>query len=168
MALVTIGRIGRPHGVRGEVRLEASTLDPDDLLSIATFTWRGRDGATRSLRVEAARPTSGALLVHFQGVADRDQAKLLGLGTLLAERERLPDPGPGVAYTFELIGLRVVTEDGRTLGTLQEVMSTGAHPIYVVRGERELLIPAVESIVRRVDLKAGVVTVALPAGLEEL
>ena len=84
------------------------------------------------------------------------------------ERERLPDPGPGVAYTFQLLGLRVETDEGRMLGTLEDIIQTGAHPVYVVRGERELMIPAAPEVLKRVDLAAGVITVVLPAGLEDL
>ena len=79
-----------------------------------------------------------------------------------------PDPGPDAAYTFELIGLEVRTEAGRVLGTLEQVITTGANPVYVVRGEREWLVPASPGVVRRVDLDARVVTVELPAGLEDL
>jgi ribosomal 30S subunit maturation factor RimM len=83
-------------------------------------------------------------------------------------RARLPDPGPGVAYTFQLIGLEVRTSGGRTLGTLEEVISTGANPVYVVRGEREWLVPAAPGVVQHVDMEARTLVVELPAGLEDL
>jgi 16S rRNA processing protein RimM len=168
MTLVTIGRIGRPHGVSGEVTLDGVTLDPAELESVGTFTWKGAGGLTRTLKLEGLRPVQPRMLARFAGVRDREQASRLTNGLLMVERERLPDPGPGVAYTFELIGLRVETEDGRPLGVLSEIMATGAHPVYVVRGERELLIPAAGPMLKKVDLEAGVITVALPAGLEDL
>ena len=87
---------------------------------------------------------------------------------LLVERERLPDPGPGVAYTFQLIGLSVRTADGRVLGTLEDVIATGANPVYVVRGEREWLVPASPGVVQHVDMEARTIIVVLPAGLEDL
>jgi 16S rRNA processing protein RimM len=62
----------------------------------------------------------------------------------------------------------VVEADGRELGTIADVVTTGAHPIYIVRGDRELLVPVIPDVVRKVDLTARVVTVALPAGLEDL
>jgi 16S rRNA processing protein RimM len=108
------------------------------------------------------------MIVRFDGILDRETAAKLTLGELWTEAERLPDPGPGVAYTFQLIGLRVVTEEGRGLGVLEEIIGTAAHPVYVVRGEKELLVPATSEVVKRVDLGGGVVTVALPLGLEEL
>jgi 16S rRNA processing protein RimM len=108
------------------------------------------------------------MLVRFEGVTVREQAAELTNGELWAEREALPDPGPGTAYTFQLLGLRVETEAGRSLGAIAEVISTGAHPVYMVRGERELLVPGAPGVVKRVDLGAGLMVVALPAGLEEL
>jgi 16S rRNA processing protein RimM len=167
-SLVRIGRLGRAHGVRGEIALDGADLTPLELHGIRSFVWRNNRGETRPLELQTARPADRRLLLKFAGVDDRDQAATLTLGELLAERDRLPDPGPGVVWTFQLLGLEVRTADGRRLGVLEDVVQTGAHPIYVVRGEKELLVPATPEVVQRVDLDAGVITVALPAGLEEI
>jgi 16S rRNA processing protein RimM len=148
--------------------LDGASLTPLELHAVKDFTWRGLKGATRTLALATARPTQGRMLVRFDGIEDRDQAAELTSGFLLAEADRLPDPGPGVAYTFQLIGLEVRTTDGRSLGRLEDIVATGAHPIYVVRGERELLVPATPDVVRAVDLAGGTITVELPAGLEDL
>ena len=168
MSLVQIGRLGRPHGLRGEVVLGRVSLSPEELEAIASFTWEGPRGERRTLTLASARPANDCVLVRFQDVTDRDQAARLTNGHLFADRQRVPDAGPGMAYTFQLVGLRVVTDDGRDLGVIVEVLQTGAHPVYVVRGEREIMIPAAGPVVRRVDLGAGVITVDLPAGLEDL
>ena len=168
MALIRVGRVGHAHGLRGEVTLEGSSLTPLELHGVREFVWRGPDGATRTLVLATARPANRSLLVRFEGCAGRDDAAALARGELLAERERLPDPGEKLAYTFQLIGLRVETGEGRVLGELADVVATGAHPIYVVRGERELLVPATPGVVRRVSLDRGVIVVELPAGLEEI
>jgi 16S rRNA processing protein RimM len=168
MELVRIGRLSRPHGVRGELSLEGSALSALELHSIRHFTWRGRGGETLALTLETARPAHERVLVRFAGYDDRDRARTLTSGELLAEREQLPDPGPGLAYTFQLLGLEVRTVAGRRLGTLEEVISTGANPVYVVRGEREWLVPASPGVVQHVDLAARTLTVELPAGLEDL
>jgi 16S rRNA processing protein RimM len=168
MTLVRVGRIGRAHGVKGEVGLEDSGLSPLELHAIKRFVWRGRGGVTRSLTLETARPAHERMLVRFAGYEDRDQAASLARGELLAEREVLPDPGPEAAYKFQLIGLEVRTVEGRVLGILEEIIETAAHPVYVVRGTRELLVPATREVVRAVDLTAKTVTVELPAGLEDL
>ena len=166
--LVRVARVGRPHGLRGEVGLDGSTLTQFQLHELKTFTWRGRRGDTRPLTLETARPAHTRMLVRFAGFSDRDQAATLTNGELLVEPERLPDAGPGEAYTFELLGLRVVSVDGRELGEIADVMSTGANPVYVVRGERELLLPATPEVVKRVDFESGTVTVELLPGLEDL
>jgi len=166
--LIRVGRIGRAHGVRGEVTLDEVALTPLELHALGTFTWRRAGGETRALALATARPTHRSMLVRFEGVEDREGAVALTRGELLVERERLPDPGEGVAYTFQLLGLRVETEEGRSLGTLADIVATGAHPIYVVRGARELLVPASPQVVQRVSLADGVIVVRLPAGLEEI
>ena len=148
--------------------LDGSSLTPDELLAMREFTWRGRGGATRGLTLTSARPMNARVLVGFAGCTQRDSAAALTNGELLVERSKLPDPGPESAYTFQLIGLRVETEEGRLLGELADIVNTGAHPIYVVRGERELLVPAAPDVLKRVSLSQGVIVVALPAGLEEL
>jgi len=128
----------------------------------------GEGRATRTLTLESARPNNQRIIVHFAGFSDRDQAAVLVNGALLAEQSALPDPGPGVAYTFQLIGLEVRDTGGRVLGALEDIVKTGAHPIYVVKGEREWLIPAAPEVLLNVDLAQRTITVALPAGLEEL
>lgn len=167
MEMIQIGRVGRPHGVQGEVSVDAGALTASEIESIGTLQWQGR-GETRTLRVASARPAARAMLVHFHGIRDRDQASLLTLGTLHADRTRLPDAGPGQAYWFELVGLAVVDLEGRHVGTLVEVLGNPAHPIYRVQGEKEMLVPGVAPIVRRVDLAARIVEVDLPKGLEDL
>ena len=168
MSLVRIGRLGRTHGVQGELNLDGTSLTPLELHAVKRFVWRRAGMAERELTLVAARPALTRMLVCFEGVTVCEQAAELTNGELWAARDALPDPGPGTAYTFQLVGLRVETEEGRLLGTIAEVISTGAHPVYAVRGERELLVPGAPGVVKRVDLEAGLMVVALPAGLEEL
>ena len=163
-----IGRLGRPHGLKGDLLLDDCSLSADEIMNLGTVTWRGLRGETRTLTVRAAKAFMAKLQVRFREAGSRDAAAGLVNGELWAPRERLPDAGPGQVYTFELIGLRVVTSAGRELGTIADVMPSAAHPIYIVRGAREWLIPATEPFVREVDLEAGVVTVDPPAGLEEI
>jgi 16S rRNA processing protein RimM len=165
---VRIGRLGRTHGIQGELNLDGNSLTPLELHAIKTFVWRRHGAAERVLTLQAARPALTRMLVRFEGITVREQAAELTNGELWAGSEALPDPGPGTAYTFQLLGVRVETAEGRALGTIAEVISTGAHPVYVVRGGRELLVPGAPGVVKSVDLEAGLMVVDLPAGLEEL
>ena len=166
--LVRIGVVGRPHGVNGEVSIRGCSLTADELSAVGMLAWRGADGRTRDLVLDGTRPAGARLLVRVRGVVDRDQAAQLVGGELFADAARLPDPGEGMAYAYQIVGLAVRTDEGRSLGTVSQVIAAGANTLYVVRGERELMIPAVPEVVRRVDLAAGVITVTLPAGLEDL
>jgi 16S rRNA processing protein RimM len=144
------------------------SLTPLELHAVKRFVWRRAGSPERALTLETARPAQARLLARFEGVTGREQAAELVNGELWAEREALPDPGPTTVYTFQLVGLRVETEDGRVLGRIEGVIPTGANPVYVVGGARELLVPAAPGVVKRVDLEGGVMVVELPAGLEEL
>ncbi|HVP14588.1 MAG TPA: ribosome maturation factor RimM [Terriglobales bacterium] len=167
-SLVRIGRVGRAHGVHGEVHVYGVSLTPLEMHEVKRFLWRRAGAAERELTLATARPALARLLVRFEGIDQREQVAELVNGELWAERERLPDPGPTTAYTFQLVGLRVETEDGRALGVIDGVVTTAGNPVYVVRGEREILVPGAPGIVKRVDLAGGIMVVALPPGLEEL
>lgn len=167
MGLIEIGRLGRPHGLEGEQALVPCALTALELHAIKTFTWRGPGGATRTITLATARPTHDRMLVRFDEARDRAGASALTNGRLLVEGERLPDPGPGVAYSHQLIGLAVVTEEGRSVGTVAEIWPTPAHPVLVVRGNGEVLIPSVPEFVKGVDLAERRITVRLLPGMEE-
>ena len=167
MALIEIGRLGRPHGLHGEQGLGPCTLSPLELLTIKTFTWRGPDGTTRPLTLATARPANDKLLVRFDGSNNRAGASTLTNGCLLVEEERLPDPGPGAAYNFQLIGLEVVTEEGRSIGTVAEIWPSPAHAVLVVRGSGEVLIPSIPEFVKNVSIPERRITVRLLPGMEE-
>jgi len=167
MSWVLIGRIGRPHGLQGELHLDGCALSASELETLREFSWRGPRGEQRALELLAARPANARMLVTFAGIGSRESAAELTNGELGAEPSQLPDAGPGVAYHFQLMGLEVRTLEGRVLGSIADIIATGAHPVYVVQGVRELLIPGTPAIVQRVDLQARTMTVALPRGLED-
>lgn len=168
MGLIEIGRLGRPHGLKGEQGLAPCTLSILELQAIKTFIWRGPDGATRPVTLATARPANDRILVRFDGARDRAGASALTNGHLMVEEEQLPDPGEEAVYTFQLVGCQVVSEDGRSIGTVAEIWPSPAHPVLVVRGAREVLIPSIPEFVKAVDLAERRITVRLLPGLEDL
>lgn len=169
MSAVLVGRVGRPHGIDGEMYVDRVSLSAAELQRVAEFEWRGLRGATRVVRVTAARDAHHKLLVRFAGIGSREDAALLTNGELWADAARLPDPGAGMAYTYQLVGLRAVDASGADLGTVKDLLTATAQPLYVlVRDGRERLVPGIEPFVRKVDLAAGVITFDLPPGFEEL
>jgi len=159
--------VGRTHGVDGEVYVDQCSLTSDQLTVIGSVEWRSADRSTkRTLKLHRVRATHDRLLVRFDGVTVREVAARLTNGTLWVDESVLPDPGPGLAYTYQLVGLRVVHVDGREIGKVKDVVSTTDRMFYVVEGH-EMLMPAHEPFVKHVDLAAGVITLDLPPGFLE-
>lgn len=89
-------------------------------------------------------------------------------GTLWAERARLPDPGPGVSYAFQLTGMRVVDQHGKTLGTVADVLFNAGQPLLKLEGPEARLVPCQPPFMKHVDAESGVITLELPPGFEEV
>lgn len=153
----------------GEVYVDRTSLTAEEFLAVGRLEWRGRTGQARRLDLATVRPANDRLLATFRQWHDRETAAEFVGGELWGDADRLPDPGPGTVYTFQLVGLRVVGVDGTELGVVRDLAFAGAQPLYVVEIEgRERLLPAYEPFLKKVDLAAGVITVELPAGLLEI
>ncbi len=166
---VVVGRIGRPHGVRGEVTVEVRTDDPD--LRFAPGAVLRTDPAERGpLTVAGRRWHREVLLLAVEGVESREAAEELRnteLHVPVAELPALEDPD--VFYDHQLVGLAARLPDGTELGTVSAVRHEGAELLVVRRVDGgELLVPFVTAIVPTVDVTGGVVVVDPPEGLLDL
>lgn len=159
-----VGRIGRPHGLRGEVTVQIRTDSPERRFAAGA---RFGAGPGRTLTVAAVRPHAGALLVRFDGVSDRAVAEGLRGTLLTVDVADLPDlEDPEEYYDHQLEGLLAVGPDGAALGTVREVVHAPASDLLVVvTGAGEALVPFVRAIVSEVDLDSGRVVLDPPAGL---
>jgi 16S rRNA processing protein RimM len=171
---VVVGRIGRPHGVRGQVTVEVRTDDPD--LRFAPGTTLLTDPASRGpLTVEAARWHSGTLLLTLAGpdggvITDREGADALRNTQLLVPVEELPQlEDPDSFYDHQLVGLAVELPDGSPIGEVTGVRHEGTELLVIRRSEGgELLVPFVSAMVPTVDLPNGRLVIDPPEGLLEL
>lgn len=166
---LVVGRIGRPHGVRGEVTVEVHTDDPDTRFAPGA-TLATDPPAAGPLTVERARWHKGVLLLSLVGVDDRNAAEALR-GTLLvidsADVPRSTDPDE--FHDHELIGLTVVTVAGERVGEVTDVLHHGQDLLVVRRPSRSTAyIPFVKALVPEVDLDRGVLVVDAPPGLLDL
>jgi 16S rRNA processing protein RimM len=168
--LVAIGEIGRPHGLRGEVRVTPLTDRPERFETLRECVlWDEARDRRQPCRITAARVQGGALVVAVAGYDSPEAAGAL-TGWLLAvpEADALPPPA-GHFYPWQLVGCRVLTEDGRDLGRVLRIEGSPAQDLWVVGDEsREHLVPAVAEIVREVDLGGRRVVIRPPKGLLEL
>lgn len=161
---LVIGKITRPHGVRGEVRVLPQTDIPE------RFTWLESVivGSTDSepIAVEHARLHKEMVLLKLAGFDHRDQAETLrGQYLYVSEEDAIPLEEDEY-FLFELEGLEVVTDDGRILGELAEIIETKANNVFVVRGDLgELLLPDTDEVVQEIDFENGRMIVHLLPGL---
>jgi 16S rRNA processing protein RimM len=160
---LAVGRVIRPHGVRGELLLEALTDFPDHLREVEVV-YLG--DAAEPHPLAGARRHRQQLIIRLGDCADRDCAeRFRGQLVQIQAAAAAPLP-PGHYYHHQLLGLAVVTEAGEALGELVEILETGANDVYVVRGPAgDILLPAIRSVVRAIDLDARQVTVHLLEGL---
>ncbi|MGB0035517.1 MAG: ribosome maturation factor RimM [Candidatus Acidiferrales bacterium] len=175
-ARVTVARILRPHGRRGEVAAEILTDFPERLTHLsAADLWDGRANprrvAVRSGWISQSR--GGQAILHFEGSESiSDAKKLVGLEVQIPFAERMKLPG-GSYYVTDLIGCEVCEKNGAAVGRVRDVQFTGEDvagtPILVVDYSRgELLIPLAQEICVRIDVSAQRIDVMLPDGLREL
>ena len=153
------GQIVNTHGVRGEVRIVPWADSPDFLCQFSTLYI---DGAPR--RVLSSRVHKGSVIAKLDGVDTVEGAMLLRDKTVQLHRAdaRLPE---GAFFLADIIGLDVVDEDGRTLGTLREVLSPSVQQVYVIEGEREIMIPAVPEFILETNIAGGYLKVRLIEGM---
>ena len=163
---VVVGRIGRPHGIRGQVTVEVRTDEPDERFAPGAVL--SVDGPVSELVVERTHWHSGRLLISFVGVTDRGEAEAIRGLLLHVERgeDETPDE-PDEYYDSSLTGCAAVLLDGSELGLVTEVLHLPSQDMLVVRlgDERDVLIPFVSEIVPEVDIVARRVVVDPPVGL---
>ena len=156
---IEAGRIVNTHGVAGEVKIEVWLDSPQFMKKCGRIFV---DGAP--LKIISAREHKGFLLAHLEGVDDVNAAMRLKGREVRIDRGDAKLPR-GAYFLQDIIGAAVVDEAGGAVGTLAEIMETPASRIYIVRREREHMIPAVPEFIRSVDAERGVITVHLIEGM---
>jgi 16S rRNA processing protein RimM len=164
--VVLIGKIVGAHGVKGNCKIisyaeSLSVFQPGNVVRVTP-----RPGQEQDYEINWVKPLSKVDLLSLKGIETRDQAQALIGSELFIEKAQLPDLDEGTYYWFDLIGLEVFAADGKYLGLLESIIQTGSNDVYVVKhNDNEILIPALESVVREIDLKKNRMQVVLPEGL---
>lgn len=166
-----VGQVLRPHGIDGTLRIRIMTDYPERIGQLdAVYLADSVDSAqVRKAPVASMQMAGQYGLLRLSTISTRDQAeRLRHLFVMVAIDDAVPLE-QGEFYLYQLIGLRVFTEDGAELGTVTDVIETGANDVYVVRSDQgtpsEVLIPAIEQVIIRTDIESGEIIVRLPEGL---
>lgn len=159
-----VGRVVRPHGVRGDIAMKILTDYPERLVEIETVHV-GPDHTPYT--IERVRNHKIGLLIKFEEIDDRDEAEALREHFVYVHRSNAIPLEEGEYYLYQLEGMRVVTEEGEELGRLTDYIVTGANDVYIISRPdgTELLIPAIPDVIREVDVASGTMTVRLLEGL---
>ena len=162
MKRVCVGRIGAPHGVRGEVKLWPFTADP---LAIAQYGELTTANGARSFEVEALRPAGDCMVARLKGIRDRDAAEALRNVELFVPRDRLPAiESTDEFYYTDLVGLPAFDRSGQALGTILAVHNFGAGDLLELKpagGGDTVFVPFTDHAVPNIDVSAGRVVIDL-------
>ena len=168
--LITIGIVTTTQGNRGEVRVYPLTDFPDRFQELKLVTL-DLDRSLQRVHIETVRYHKRMVIIKFKEVEDMNAALTLKGALIKIERNQVVPLPPGNYYLFELIGLPVFEENGECLGEVVDIQQTGSNDVYLVRNHqtgKDLLIPALKTVVRKIDLVEKRITVALLPGLREL
>ena len=168
---LVIGKIGGAHGVRGEVKIIPLTDDVRRFSSLKEcMILDEKERVKETKEVEKARVDDTRTLVKFKGIDDRDEVgKLTGFYIAVSREDAVKLP-EGRYFIADLIGLTVVDDERGELGSIKDIINSGASDIIIVKrkGKNELLIPYLNAIVYEVDIPGGTMKVKLPEGLYEI
>jgi 16S rRNA processing protein RimM len=166
-AHLRVGRIAGAHGLHGAIRLRPDNPDSDTLEHVRrVFVEREGDTAREFRLLGAQRLNRATIRLLLEGLDDPDAADAMRGSALSVALEDLPAKAPGEFYYYEAIGCAVTTTDGRRLGVIEEVFTTGANDVWVVRdGAAEVLVPVIENVVKSIDLSARLMVIEVVPGL---
>jgi len=163
---ILVGVVAKPHGLRGEVVVQALSDAPGRFDPGSQFLALAANGMTRALVVLESRPFQDRLLIRFDGFATREDADAIHGAELTIGRDQVAPLPEGRYYRFELEGLRVATKGGAHLGVVTAVFGTGANDVIAVKGAGgEILLPLLPEVIVSVDIAGGALVVDPPPGL---
>jgi 16S rRNA processing protein RimM len=162
---LAIGRVVRAHGLRGELSVTVLTEFPDRF-EIMEWVYLGNEFEASPYRIEGYRWHKDNILLTLAGITDRTQAEALrGQLVQIPVEEAAPLP-EGQYYLYQLIGLQVFTTQGEKLGTISQILETGANDVYVVENDdRQILLPGIPEVVQAIDIARGQMLVNVIDGL---
>ena len=166
--LIPIGRVVRPHGVRGKIKLDYFGEDVNHFPPLREVFIELKAGNLRAYEILETTPQAPRIILHLKGIDGREEVESLIGKEVFIKKEVLPDLEEGEYYWMDLLGMSVETQEGKKIGRVKEIFPTGANDVVVVEGKRrEILLPATEEVIQSVDREKGVMMVSRKDGLWE-
>ena len=166
MDFLEIGKIVKPHGLKGSVKVLSYLVSGDLLEALERLSIRQRNNETVSYSLKSLKVKGRCFYLEMEGIETIEQADALIGCPVLIPADKLKALPEGEYYWQELIGLEVITEEGCPVGKVERIFPAGDGDVYVCTGgEREILLPAIEEVVRKIDPAKGVMVVRLLDGI---
>ena len=164
--LLQVGVITSMHGVRGEVKVYPTTDDARRFTKLKEVILDDGRAQTKA-EIASVKFSKNMVILKFRGIDSRDDAERLRQTKLFVTRDQAVPLKPGEYFIADLIGLSAVSDEGEELGTVTDVLQTGANDVYVISREnaKDLLVPAIRDCVLCVDIGSGLMTIHLMPGL---
>ena len=164
--LLRVGYIAGSHGLHGALRVRTDNPDSTTLGALERLFVETAAGRREFKVLSVSALGGGHQRVVLEGIDDADAAQALRGGAVMVTAADLPPLKDGEFYYFQIAGAEVILTDGRRLGTIEDIMPTGGHDVWVVRdGQREVLVPVIADVVKAMDLEARRVTIEAVPGL---
>ncbi len=158
--LVHLGKISGVHGVKGWLKVFSFTRPMEGILNYPSWLISNARQQTQTVEIAEGRKQGRGLLVRLAEINSRTDAEQLIGFEIHIPRSELPVAQTGEYYWMDLIGLSVETQQGDLLGTIKQIMETGANDVLVLHGDRERLIPYIQDrVIKQIDLDKGLMTV---------
>ena len=166
--LFPIGRVVKPHGVKGKIKVNILERISTDFFSIDEVFIEDSRGRVQTYEIMEATPQPPRLILRLKGIETIEKVEPLIGKEILISKDSLPKLEEGEYYWFEILGMIVETEAGKRIGRVKEILPTGANDVYIIEGKRgEILLPATDEVIQRIDIKKGLIQVIRIEGLWE-
>ena len=161
-----LGQIVNVKGLKGEVKVNSFTDDNTKFERIPNVFIKQK-GNLKEYSIEKVGYSKNQVIIKFKGVDTVEEAETLRNSYIVVDREIFGELPEGVYYIADLLGLDVYTEDGTLLGKVDDIFSTGANDVYVVKDElgKQKLLPGIDAVIKQIDLESGKIIVNLIEGL---
>lgn len=167
--LVVVGKITKPHGIKGELCVMNHAESPSLFGDVPHIYLTSPQGVSRKWKITAWRMHKSQVLVKLKGINDRNQAEELRDFHVGVLRSDLPEPDDGEVYLHDILGFMVQLEDGTELGPFARFIETPGSEVWVIdHPDGEVMLPAVDEVVMDIDMDAQRITVNPPEGLLDI